>query len=271
MKRYILFAFLAFIFVFFQKINAQKVLNFDAELSKNSVDFQFPDAKDSSVKAVSELIGTHQFIEDLESNLSKSLKLTHFLHNIWKKTAGEPFSNWHEPVTIAQKLKAGKAVDQKSLAAVLAACLIAEHVPARLVFLHNLKGKTDQNYVVVEAWIRENQTWAVLDPSLDFVPSEYGRPLPATELQSNFAEKRFLANFIEGSKTDVKKFTKCLKSSLQSFSVPLNFQFGNPNFGEVFLILLPRETDDLPQFFVDIYGKKTISTHSTADFYKKPY
>jgi hypothetical protein len=255
----------------FGQINAQKVLIFDTELTKNAVEFQYSSATDSSIKAVSRQFETNKFIDDLESNLTKATKITHVLYKIWKKTTGEPFSNWHDPLLISKKMKAGEAVDQRSLAVVLAACLIAEHVPARLVFLQNLTGKTDQKYVVVEAWIRENQTWAVCDPSLDFIPAEYGRPLPATDLQSNIAEKRFLANAIEDSKTEVKKFIKCLKPSLQSFSVPINFRFGNPNFGEVFVILTPRELDDLPKVLTNIYGKKLISTHSIVDFYQKPY
>ncbi len=237
--------------------------------------FQFSPAAAPVLVELAAAARLDSILQPNSSDLEKMKAITHRLHFLIKidPKRAENDPSRRNPLLLFRAAKRGEMLGPTDLASILAGCLTANYVPARLVFLQK-KGDPSSQKVVVEAWLKEVQRWSVCDAALDFVPGELGHTVSAVELLRIFDAKQSPYNLVEGSKMTGKKFLKSVKPFLGAFCAPLDQRFLGMGDSlaapRACLVLMSRNSPAMAKNMAEQMGQPRFLTNSIGDFYKKP-
>jgi hypothetical protein len=182
-----------------------------------------------------------------------------------------------DPISILEEASRGTHFRSTESAVVLSGALNALGIPARVVGLMRKDAETAESYsghVVVEAYLRHNQKWIVVDAKWDCIPLLNGEPLNAVELRDALANGREGLSIKSLSGPTPEAFFDYINPLLYFFDTKLDSRFepGKAPYDRHSgaLMLIPAGAQE-PKVFQRVWPlENMLFTHSVDLFYAAP-
>lgn len=162
-------------------LNAPKIKH--STSSDNNFSFSWEGAFESkALKLLRETIKLDSVVGDCKKDLDKIKLTTLYIHNLCEHDGWSDLQT-RDPVAIAKKALNGETFRCVEFSILMAGCLRAINIPARILSLKTKEVETTEvgaGHVTVEAFV-DNQ-WVFIDPQACFIPSIDGKLLSAVDL-----------------------------------------------------------------------------------------
>ena len=217
---------------------------------------------------------THQLdklVAGQPTDLARVQAVCAWVHRQWKHDGYRQPQKW-DPASILQEAAQGKSFRCVEYSIVLEGALTAVGIPARTLGLQTVDVETRKSgagHVLTEAWLADQQKWALVDGQWDVIPLLQGTPLNAVELQKALAERSPGLSVISVAGTSAKKYARWIRPYLFYFAVSFDSRVGGKKVpGELMLVPLGAKN---PMIFQRRYPiQNTTYTHSLVSFYASP-
>ena len=207
--------------------------------------------------------GLEAVVAGAETDLERLAAVTNWASALWRHDgSNQPSAN--DPLTILREVAAGARFRCVEYSIVIAGCLEALGMDARVVGLKTADVETRSSgagHVVVEAYLRDLDKWAMADGQWNVIPALAGRPLNAVELQRALAAG--------DGPLELVGVTGLRALLYRRWIVPYLYFFDTSVDGE-YLMLGPVGAPQPRTFQGRMPLNVTIYTHSFREFYPIP-
>ena len=246
------------------------VLHFMEDDVIASIAFQWSNPDNSYLQELRINYELDQLLLDAADDYRKVGILSQWTQARWDHDGWNTPAKW-DPISILEEAAAGKNFRCVEYAIVLAGVLNAVDIPARILGLKRSDVETRRSgagHVVVEAYLRDQTKWIMIDPQWDTIPVLDGVPLNAVELEEALARKEPELSLNSLSGTEPDRYFRWITPYLYYFDVRLDNRYGQEKSKQQ-LMLVPLGALK-PSVSQRKYPMKNmIYTHSTKVFYPK--
>ncbi len=208
------------------------------------------------------------------SDLERSAILCEWVHGLWEHHP-ENVPSKGDPLTILWEAEEAEGFRTIEYAVVLSGALQSVAIPARFITMHSHDiEQTMDAHVVVEAYLRDEQRWIMLDPRRNRIPMHDGTALSVLQLQEQMSESpREITYYRTGSD---RSYTRWIREYLYYFHTNQDSRLHTEMYAYKNLMLVPQNLPT-PRYYSPYHREQgfTLSdsasvTHDPDYFYGRP-
>lgn len=238
--------------------------------STSSVPSKFSPASNEYLTKLRDRFRLTDVIAGKANDVARLLSVTGWASGLWDHDGwNQPTKS--DPISIIEEAQSGKSFRCVEYAIVLAGALSALGYPSRVLGLMTQDVETRKygaGHVVVEVFLHDQNSWAMVDGQFGALATVDGLPASAAD----FAEALHTAPESAGGLSsaldfNLKKYKKWIKPYLYYFNTGIDNRYGLEKSSDNMICLGPSQAKE-PKCFQGIGPLNyKIYTHSISDFY----